>query len=176
MNKKITRTVFTALFMALCCGATFIYIPAPVGTGYLNLGDCLVILSGWMMGPVYGFIAAGIGSAISDVILGYAVYAPATLIVKGLMALTAYFIMKSLKKILSDKNILTVILSAFVSEVIMVGGYYLYESLMAGNFISALGGIPGNAVQGTFGLIASSILMGVIEKSGVKNSLLRNIK
>ena len=37
-----------------------IKIPSPL-KGYLNLGDCVVLLAGWMLPPTYGFLAAGLG-------------------------------------------------------------------------------------------------------------------
>ena len=169
MNKKLQKTVFTALFMALCCAATFIYIPSPASNGYLNMGDCFVILSGWLLGPVYGFIAAGVGSAISDLALGYAIYAPATLVIKGLMALTAYFIFNSLSKAFSKKNIFPKIASSFTAEIIMISGYYLYDSLITQNLVSSLAGVPGNAVQGLFGIVVSVLIMSILEKTGLKN-------
>ncbi len=168
MNKKLLKTVFTALFAALCCAATFIYIPSPASNGYLNMGDCFVILSGWILGPVYGFLAAGMGSAISDLALGYAIYAPATFAIKGLMALASYFIFTSLSKVFSKKNLFPKIISSFSAEVIMVSGYYLYDSLITKNFISSLTGIPGNAVQGLFGIIVSILIMSILEKTGLK--------
>lgn len=176
MNKKLMKTVFTALFMALCCAGTFIHVPSPGTTGYLNLGDCFVVLSGWMLGPVYGFIAGGIGSAISDIILSYASYAPATPIIKGCMALAAYFIYKALMKAFRDKFVFPCIISAFIAEIIMIGGYYLYESMIAGNFVAATAGIAGNSVQGLFGIIVSVVIMSVLEKTGLKNKLFKNIK
>lgn len=176
MNKKLTKTVFTALFMALCCAGTFIHVPSPGTTGYLNLGDCFVLLSGWIMGPIYGFLAGGIGSALSDLVLGYASYAPVTLLIKGCMALVSYLIYKALIKSFGGKFIFPCIISAFFSEIIMVGGYYLYESFLAGNFVSALAGVWGNSVQGLFGIILSVIIMGVMEKTGLKNNFLKNIR
>lgn len=164
MNKKLEKAVMTALFMALCCVSTLISIPSPASQGYLNPGDCFVLLSGWLLGPVYGFMAGGIGSAISDMILGYAVYAPATFIIKGLMALTAHFILKLLSGRQSKRNILPEIISAFVAEVIMVGGYYLYDSFLSGNFIASLAGVAGNCVQGLFGIIVSVAIFRIISK------------
>ncbi len=169
MNKKLLKTVFTALFVALCCAATFIYIPSPASNGYLNMGDCFVILSGWLLGPVYGFIAAGMGSAISDLALGYAIYAPATFIIKGLMALASCFIFTSLSKAFSKKNIFPKIISSLSAEVIMISGYYLYDSLITQNFVSSLAGVPGNAVQGLFGIVVSILIMSILEKTGLKN-------
>lgn len=169
MNKKLIKIVFTALFMALCCAATLISIPSPASNGYLNLGDCLVILSGWTLGPVYGFLAGGVGSAISDLVLGYAAYAPATLVIKGLMALVAYFAFNALSKLFRNKPVLPRIISGVFSEIIMVGGYFLYDSLLAGSFIPALPGIPGNTVQGLFGIAVSTVIAGILGKTKLKN-------
>ena len=68
-NNKTRKIVMTAMFAALCCVATMIIkIPSPL-KGYLNLGDCIVLLSGFMLSPLYGFLAAGIGSALADAII-----------------------------------------------------------------------------------------------------------
>lgn len=171
MNKKLEKAVMTALFMALCCAGTLISIPSPASQGYLNLGDCFVILSGWLLGPVYGFIAGGIGSAISDVILGYAAYAPATFIIKGLMAVAAYFILKLLSGKQKTKTIVPEIISAFIAEAIMVGGYYLYDSFLSGNFVAAIAAVAGNCVQGLFGLIASVAIFRIIRKTNLNKKI-----
>ena len=96
MNTKTKKIVIAALFAALTCVATMIIkIPSPL-KGYINLGDCMVLLAGWMLSPFYGFLAAGLGSALADVFSGYFTYAPATFIIKGLMALIAFFLYKLL--------------------------------------------------------------------------------
>ena len=82
----------TALFAALACVATMsIRIPTPGTGGYIHPGDAIVILAGIILGPVYGMLAGGIGSALSDLIGGYFVYVPITLVIKGLVA-GGYFI------------------------------------------------------------------------------------
>lgn len=171
MNKKLEKTVMTALFMALCCAGTLISVPSPASQGYLNLGDCFVILSGWLLGPVYGFIAGGVGSGISDMILGYAAYAPATFIIKGLMALTAYFILKLISGKHKKTTVIPEIISAFIAEAIMVGGYYLYDSFLSGNFIAAIAAVAGNCVQGLFGLTASVIIFRILRKTKLNTKL-----
>lgn len=98
MNNKTRKIVLAAMLAALCCVATMIIkIPSPL-KGYLNLGDCIVLLSGFMLSPVYGFLAAGIGSALADIFSGYVIYAPATFIIKGIMTLIAYYGVKLLHK------------------------------------------------------------------------------
>ena len=70
-NQKVRKLVLSALMAALVYVATsIIQIPSPVN-GYVNLGDCFVLLAGWVLGPVYGSLAAGIGSALADMFTGY---------------------------------------------------------------------------------------------------------
>ena len=91
MNTRTKKIVMAALMAALACVATMIIkIPSPL-KGYLNLGDCIVLVSGWMLSPTYGFLAAGLGSALADVFSGYVTYAPATFVIKGVMALVAFY-------------------------------------------------------------------------------------
>ena len=40
-------------------------IQIPIATGYLNFGDGLCLLAGWILGPWYGFAAAGLGGALA---------------------------------------------------------------------------------------------------------------
>ena len=67
---------------ALGCAATMVLrIPSPTG-GYLNLGDAVVLLGAYLLGPAWGALAGGIGPALADLLAGYAAYVPATLVIK----------------------------------------------------------------------------------------------
>lgn len=89
-NNNLKRLVLAALFAALACVATMsIRIPTPGTNGYIHSGDAIVILSGVILGPVWGLLAGGIGSALSDLIGGYFMYVPVTFVIKGLIALIA---------------------------------------------------------------------------------------
>ncbi len=164
MKKNTKNLVFAALLAAVTCVATLvIHIPSPLN-GYINLGDCFVLLSGWLLGPVYGFLAAGIGSALADLFLGYAVYAPATFIIKGLVAAFAFVMFKSLGKV--KNKTLSYIISGIVAELIMVGGYYVFEGFMYGFVESAVNILP-NGVQAVAGIVCATLLVAVVNKTGV---------
>ena len=63
-DKKIRTMVTAAVLAALSCVATMVVqIPSPMN-GYVNLGDCFVLLSGWLLGPWWGAAAGGIGSML----------------------------------------------------------------------------------------------------------------
>ena len=164
MNTRTKKIVMAALMAALACVATMIIkIPSPL-KGYLNLGDCIVLVSGWMLSPTYGFLAAGLGSALADVFSGYVTYAPATFIIKGLMALIAFYGFKLLNKKIG--NLPSRIVSGIAAEIVMILGYFVFEGFLYG-FIPSAVNIPANGVQGIAGLIIGVILMKVFEKSKI---------
>lgn len=163
-NNTTQRIVMAALLAALTCVATMIIkIPSPL-KGYLNLGDCVVLLVGWMLSPTYGFLAAGLGSALADTFSGYVTYVPATFVIKGLMALIAFYGFKLLHSKLG--NISSRIISGIVAEVVMVAGYFIFEGFLYG-FGPSLVNIPANVIQGIAGLIIGTILVKVFEKSKI---------
>ena len=164
MKTKTQKIVIAAMLAALTCIATMIIkIPSPL-KGYLNLGDCVVLLSGWLLSPLYGFLTAGLGSGLADLISGYGVYVPATFIIKGVMAIAAYFGFRFLQNKVT--NISARIVSGIVAELIMVFGYYVFEGFLYG-FGASLVNIPANAVQGVAGLIIGMILIKIFEKSKI---------
>ena len=161
MHSKTKRIVITALMSAMVCVATMIIkIPSPM-KGYLNIGDCIVLLCGWLLAPGYGFVAAGLGSALADMFSGYLTYAPATFLIKGSMALIAFACFKLMNKRIG--RLPSQIIGAVLAEIVMVLGYYVFEGFMYG-FIPSAVNIPANAVQGAAGLILGIILVKVFER------------
>ncbi len=156
-NNKTRKMVIAAMLAALTCVATMIIkIPSPM-KGYINLGDCVVLAAGWLLSPGYGFFAAGIGSALADIFSGYVLYAPATFIIKGMMALIAHFVYKMLR---------SRIISGVLAEMTMVAGYFLFEGMLYG-FGPSVVNIPANTVQGIAGLILGCLLMKIFERTDI---------
>ena len=74
MNNKSTITtrkiVITALLAALTVAGSAIRVTMPIdiaGTTSFHLGNIMCTLSGLLLGPWYGGLAAGLGSAIYDI-------------------------------------------------------------------------------------------------------------
>ena len=154
------KIVIAALLAALTCVATMIIkIPSPL-KGYLNLGDCVVLLAGWMLSPVYGFFAAGLGSALADLLSGYVAYAPATFIIKGIMVVVVNVVMKLCN---SEKKYFTKGLAGSIAEVVMVAGYYIFEGVIYGFKASVVNILP-NVFQGICSLLLAVLIAGVLEK------------
>lgn len=163
-ENRTKRVVVASLFAALVCVATMIIkIPSPL-KGYMNLGDGILLLAGWMLLPTYGFLAAGIGSALADLFSGYLTYAPATFLIKGLMALIACHGFSLIHRKLAKKP--ARVASGILAEVLMVMGYYLFEGVLYG-FGPALVNIPANVIQGMAGLILGCVLIHIFEKNKI---------
>ena len=164
MNTKTKKLVLAALMAALTCIATMIIkVPSPL-KGYINPGDGFVLTAGWILSPAYGFLAAGLGSALADLFSGYVIYAPATFAIKGLMALVAHFIFASMSK--KSGRLLSGVVSGVAAEILMVLGYFVFEGFMYG-FIPSAVNIPPNGVQGTAGIIIGIILIKAAERSKI---------
>ena len=165
MKTRSQKIAVAAMFAALACVATMIIkIPTPL-KGYVNLGDCVVLLCGSMLSPVYAFLAAAIGSALADVLSGYMAYAPITFLIKGLMALVVFALFKLINKKGLKQPIK--ILPLVLAEVIMVGGYFIFEGFLYGFGPSAVNIIP-NILQGVAGIVIGLALIGIFEKNKIK--------
>lgn len=164
MKTNVRKIILASMLAALCCVATMVIkIPSPL-KGYLNLGDCIVLLSGWLLSPMYAFLAAGIGSSLADIFSGYMIYAPATFLIKGAMAIIAYFSFKGMKAKLGNTS--SRITGGILAETAMVLGYFVFEGFLYG-FMPSIVNIPANAIQGIAGIIIGIILIKIFEKAKI---------
>ncbi|MBE5816937.1 MAG: ECF transporter S component [Clostridiales bacterium] len=148
--------VFAALIFVM---TMFVKIPSPITPGaYYHLGDGVIFVVAYLFGPVVSALTAAISSTLADVLLGVAIYAPATFIIKGCMGLvcSAWF-----SYLLNKGNAhpLRYVFPMICSVIIMCVGYYLWEVLvMSVDYLACLPGVLANAVQGTAGIILFYIL------------------
>lgn len=159
MKNQTKKLVMAALFAALACVATMsIKIPTPGTNGYIHPGDAIVILSGIVLGPVYGLLAAGIGSAMADLLGGYFLYVPITFVIKGLVALASAIAYRALSH---KGNYIAVAAGGILDIILVAGGYCLCETFLYGA-AAAIASVPANLIQGTGGLLLALVLYPVI--------------
>ena len=141
-KSKLHLIAICGVFAALVFIGTELRIPTAIG--YMNLGDAVILVASYFIGPA-AFFPAAIGSALGDLIAGYPVYIAPTFIIKGLMGFTAALIMSRShnKKFF---GILIRVLAGIAAEIIMVGGYFLFEIFMYGKE-AALGSVAFNFIQ-----------------------------
>lgn len=157
LKESVSKLVaIVGVMAALTTVATMIVqIPTPATKGYINLGDTMVMLSGSLFGSLIGSIAGGVGSALADLLSGYAHWAPFTLVIKGIEGYIA-----GLSK---DKKGIFKVLILIIAGAEMVLGYFLVEVLLYG-LGGALAEIPGNSFQAASGILFAYILTPIIRK------------
>jgi uncharacterized membrane protein len=168
MRDKLTmKLVLGALFAALICVVTFVgKIPVPGASGaYINAGDSIIYTAGAIMSGPWVAAAAGIGSMIADLVVGSAVYAPATLIIKALMGLVVGAALFGRKA-----NWLRYLLFMIIASLIMVAGYGIYEISVFG-YALMLGNLPFNLIQAAVGVIIGVPLALLVRRIIPKNWL-----
>lgn len=166
-DNNIRKMTVCAMLAALTCVATLLHIPSP--GGYSNLGDGILLVSTFLLGPVCGTVIGAVGSALADLLLGCAYYIPGTIVVKGLSALLAALLFSIGKKASRKWLILRLAASSVPAELLMVFGYWLYKSLILGNPEGALTSVPRNLIQGAIGVIAATVIYSIlIQISSIK--------
>ena len=82
LNLTFTGLLAAVVFVGFCIS---IRIPLPGAKAQIAFGNVFGILSGLLLGPVYGGAAAGIGGFVYDLVSGWADSAVITLITKFIM-------------------------------------------------------------------------------------------
>ncbi len=166
---KIRRMVLTGFFSALIFVFTA-YLHIPTGAGYTHAGDGLIYLAASLLPMPYAAAAGAIGGALSDGLTGFAVWMPATLIIK---AVTAMFFTSKGDKILVRRNLIAII----PSLILCIAGYSLYEgivitgSLSAGAIIAAFTQTPSYLVQVGASAILYIAAGAALDKIGFKKRI-----
>lgn len=148
-TKKLTES---ALFAALVFVATLTGAVAPIGSGaYIHIGDALIYTAVLFLPAPFAIGAAVIGASLADILLGSAIYVPATVITKTAVVLFAKFVLKYAKTpIMQD---VLICLGGFVN----VLGYFVAEIMMY-SFSGAVSGILFNVLQA----LASAVVFIII--------------
>jgi uncharacterized membrane protein len=150
MNDHIKKLAFLGLFMGLLVIATSVLrFPVPTFNLYFNLGESVIYLVSLIYGAYPGALIGGVGSALSDLIAGYPVWAPITFIIKGLEG----FIVGSLARKLNPYA------GVAVGALWMMTGYATAAGVLYG-----IGAVPvelaGDLVQVSAGAVIALFLHG----------------
>lgn len=169
MNDNVIKDmVYTSLFAALVCVATFIIkVPSVVTNGYTHLGDGFIFISVILLGKRNGAWAGAIGASLADIMGGYAYYAFPTFIIKFIMGYMMGVIIEMLPHVKYKW-----VAGSLAGSVWQVLAYYVVGSLMVGNFISTIAEIPGNAIQSIAGIIVAYTFMQVFKRTSVGKNML----
>lgn len=144
-QEQTERLVLIALMMGLIfAGTVLVRLPIPLTRGYVHLGDAMIYLAVILLGRRDGALAAGLGSALGDILGGFAFWAPWTLIIKALMALTAGTVLAAAS---GRRRLATEALGMILGGLVMCMGYLIVERCMYGSWGAALLSLPWNVGQ-----------------------------
>ena len=158
-KSKTMRIALMAMFSAITCVLTLsIQVPVPATQGYFNLGEASIYIAAILFGPVIGSVAGGLGASIADIISGYTIYAPATLIIKGVEGFAVGTLFITTKRRI--KQSIAIPLSSLLGGITIIIGYFLYEYYLFGP--AAIAEIPVNIAQVVIGTIISTIIISAL--------------
>ncbi len=173
---KTKKLVACALFAAICFVVTrFLSVPAFYTKGYVNLGDIVVLLCAFVMGGWYGAFAAAVGASLADASMGYWVYFPATFIIKGVMVILAsIFFKKSIGKSKSI-SLFMIVTACVLAEILMVLGYFVFESIIYKSFAVAFASLAGSVIQAITCIIPSLMLILFFKNNSALSSYIKSL-
>ena len=175
------KLVLSGLMISLIILGTIIFrIPVPMTQGYVHLGDAMIYLSVFLLGKKQGALAAGLGSALGDILGGYAFWAPWTFIIKFAMAYATGAILAKPKKSqalpeasgqapqAARKFSSPGILAMITGGLVMCAGYLIAERVIYGSWTIAAIALPWNTGQFVTGITVTAALQQTIMQQKTK--------
>lgn len=150
---KTKDVCLQGLMIALVTVSTMVFqVPVSATQGYIHLGDSMILLISIFFGWRYGMVAGGVGSALADLLSGYAHWVPFTLIIKGLMGLIIGKVADYAGKEGSFFRLRN-LLGSVLGLAWMIVGYFLGGAVLKSSFLVAATSIPENTIQAAAGLV-----------------------
>lgn len=160
---RLSRLCQCAIFAAVIYVFTA-YLHVPSFNGYTHIGDGFLYLAASLLPTGYAAAAGAVGAGLADLLSGYSIWAPATLVIK---ALTACFFTSRAPSFLCRRNLWALLPAAALCG----AGYYLYECAITGNFAAPAAGIPGYLIQSALSSLVYLALGRALDRAGIKGRL-----
>ncbi|MFF2456253.1 ECF transporter S component [Peribacillus simplex] len=155
-SQKTMDLIITAMLIALVFLSTFflnIKLPISANGGLVHLGTAMLFIASILFGPKKAALAGAIGMGLFDIVGGWALWAPITIVARGLQG---YIVGKiAWSKGRNGTSIAFNVIATIVSIPFMIAVYYIGEGILYGNWIAPLASIPGDLVQNILGIIVA---------------------
>lgn len=148
--RKDSRVGLKVALVAIMTAITVVFtlfVRVPTTKGYFNLCDVAIYFCAFSFNPLVAFISAGVGTALADMISGYAQWAPISFIVHGAEGLIVALLLRR------NRNAVRKILASTIGVVIVAGGYFLIGGAVLTGFTTASIEVPMNIVQASVGAV-----------------------
>ena len=167
MKKNHTKLMCMSGILSAFVFVITAYLHIPTYNGYVHCGDGIIFVAACILPMPYSIMIGALGAMLADLLTGFAIWAPGSMIIKSLLAML--FTCKS-NKIITKRNLVMLLPAALISA----GGYYLYETLITGNLVVALSGIPASLVQAVASSIVYVALGATMDKYNIKKKMLED--
>jgi uncharacterized membrane protein len=149
-KKNALKVAVVAVLTAVVVVFTMI-VRIPTAKGYLNLCDVAICFIAFTFGPWTAFIAGGLGTALADLISGYAQWAPISFVVHGLEGFLVALIVR--QKADEAIPVFKKIVAGIVCVATVTLGYFILSGIFISGFGVAAAEIPGNLAQSGVGVV-----------------------
>jgi uncharacterized membrane protein len=153
-SQKTLDLIMTAMLVALVFLSTFflnIKLPISVNGGLVHLGTAMLFIASILFGPKKGALAGAIGMGLFDIVGGWLLWAPITIVARGLQGFIVGKIAWSNGR--KGSSLALNVTATIVSIPFMIAVYYFGEVILYGNWIVPLTSIPGDLLQNALGMI-----------------------
>ncbi|MFJ9384075.1 ECF transporter S component [Peribacillus sp. NPDC101481] len=155
-SQKTMDLIITAMLIALVFLSTFflnIKLPIAANGGLVHLGTAMLFIASILFGPKKAALAGAIGMGLFDIVGGWTLWAPITIVARGLQG---YIVGKiAWSKGRNGTSTAFNVIATIVSIPFMIAVYYIGEGILYGNWIAPLASIPGDLVQNILGIIVA---------------------
>ena len=159
MNKNLKKITLTGVFSAMIFVLTM-FVKVTVPSGYVHFGDAMIYVCAVLLGSPWAMIAGALGEGLADVAGGFAMYAPATVIIKVIIAFM-FSLCKNENKLLTVKSGIITLTAALVT----VGGYFAADMIIDKSY--AFVDIPGNIIQGVGSAVIFIVIAAMLDKAKI---------
>lgn len=140
-TKQMAYAALGIALVFICTVFVNVRLPVAANGGLIHLGNVPLFIIAILYGRKLGALAGGIGMALFDVVGGWFLWAPFTLIIVGLMGYTAGAICEK------NQTFKAYALALAAACIIKVVGYYCAEGIIYGNWLAPMASVPGNLIQ-----------------------------
>lgn len=165
-NPRTFDLIIQSMLIALVFVSTLllnIKLPISANGGLIHLGTAMLFIVSILFGPKKGAIAGAVGMGIFDLVAGWTLWAPITILARGLQGYIVGKIAWSNKH--NGNNKRYNLIAMIISIPPMIAIYYVGESIIFSSFIIPLASIPGDIVQNVVGLFVAIPLCAVLKKT-----------
>lgn len=139
-------------------------LPVSVNGGLIHMGNTMLFMIAIVFGKKRGAIAGAFGMGLFDILSGWFLWAPFTFVIRGAMG---YIVGAAAEGKEGKTQLIWTLVGIVLSSLVMIGGYYVTEGILYGNWIAPMTSIPGNIIQLIIGAVIGLPLAEALKRTKV---------